>query len=124
VFAICYLLYWKKHFKHTMSLYLICYGIFRFSIEYLRGDHRGELLGFISPSQFWSILMVVIGVGLYFLLNWLFQKRFMEHASTLPSGGNAEENTVQTIEESSTEAAESVEETPAKTESESMEAEE
>jgi phosphatidylglycerol:prolipoprotein diacylglycerol transferase len=124
VFAICYLLYWKKHFKHTMSLYLICYGVFRFSIEYLRGDHRGELLGFISPSQFWSILMVVIGVGLYFLLNWLFQKRFMEHASTLPSGGNAEENTVQTIEESSTEGAESVEETPAKTESESMEAEE
>lgn len=124
VFAICYLLYWKKHFKHTMSLYLICYGVFRFSIEYLRGDHRGELLGFISPSQFWSILMVVIGVGLYFLLNWLFQKRFMEHASTLPSGGNAEENTVQTIEESSTDAAESVEETPTKTESESMEAEE
>ena len=67
-----------------MSLYLICYGIFRFSIEYLRGDHRGELVGGVSPSQFWSILMVFIGVGVYFLLEWLFQKRFVEQAMLMP----------------------------------------
>lgn len=80
LFTVCYLLYYKKHFKHTMSLYLIVYGIFRFSIEFLRGDHRGELLGFISPSQFWSILMVVGGVAVYFLLDWLFKKRAQELA--------------------------------------------
>lgn len=124
VFAICYLLYWKKHFKHTMSLYLICYGIFRFSIEYLRGDHRGELLGFISPSQFWSILMVVIGVGLYFFLEWLFKKRFVEQALALPSSENGEENPAQTMEEGSVESAESVEEALEEMEQETMEAEE
>ena len=90
LFALCYLLYWKKHFKHTMSLYLILYGIFRFCLEYLRGDHRGELLGGISPSQFWSLLMVAIGVGVYFLLEWLFQKRFVELATTTPNGADGE----------------------------------
>ena len=80
MFTICYLLYWKKNFKHNMSLYLIVYGIFRFSIEYLRGDHRGELLGFISPSQFWSILMIIGGVAVYFLLEKLFKQREEELA--------------------------------------------
>ena len=105
VFAICYLLYWKKHFKHTMSIYLICYGIFRFSIEYLRGDHRGELVGSISPSQFWSILMVVIGVGLYFFFEWLFKKRFMEKGLKEPNAiEEQEEKAVEVTQEISEEA--------------------
>lgn len=110
IFAICYLLYWKKHFKHTMSLYLICYGIFRFSLEYLRGDHRGELVGGISPSQFWSILMVVIGVGVYFLLEWLFPKRAAEKAAMAALETAKEAETSETVEE--TETLERVEETP------------
>ncbi len=81
LFAICFLLYWKKNFKHNLSVYLIAYGIFRFAIEFLRGDDRGELLGFMSPSQFWSVLMVVAGVGVYFLLDWLFKKRAAELAA-------------------------------------------
>ena len=80
LFTLCYLLYWKKNFKHNLSLYLVAYGIFRFLIEFLRGDDRGQLLGVISPSQFWSILMVVAGVGVYFLLEWLFKKREAELA--------------------------------------------
>ena len=82
LFAICFLLYWKKNFKHTFSLYLVAYGIFRFCLEFLRGDNRGELLGFMSPSQFWSVLMVVAGVGTYFLFGWLFKKRAEELALT------------------------------------------
>ena len=57
-----------------MSVYLICYGIFRFCIEFLRDDSRGALVGGISPSQFWSIIMVVAGVGLIFLVEWLYKK--------------------------------------------------
>ena len=94
LFAVCYLLYWKKNFKHNLSLYLIVYGIFRFLIEFLRGDDRGQLLGGISPSQFWSILMVVAGVGVYFLLKWLFQKREAELAEIEKA------ETAETIEES------------------------
>ncbi len=78
LFAVCMLLYWKKDFKHNLSLYLICYGVFRFCLEFLRNDHRGELLGGITPSQFWSICMVVIGIGLIFLMNWLLKRRKVE----------------------------------------------
>lgn len=81
LFAICYILVWKKDFKHNLSLYLIVYGIFRFLIEFLRDDDRGQLFAGISPSQFWSILMVVGGVAVYFLLNWARKKRAAELAS-------------------------------------------
>ena len=74
LFAICFILLMKRDFKHNMSVYLIAYGIFRFCIEFLRDDDRGELFAGISPSQFWSILMVVAGVGVYFLVNWLYKK--------------------------------------------------
>ncbi len=78
LFAICFLLLMKKKFRHNLSVYLIAYGIFRFLIEYLRADSRGELLPGISPSQFWSILMVVAGVGVYFLLEYFYKKREKE----------------------------------------------
>ena len=64
----------KKDFKHNLSLYLVSYGIFRFLIEYVRADHRGEFVAGISPSQFWGIIMVVAGVALYLTL-WYLDKR-------------------------------------------------
>ena len=120
LFTLCYLLYWKKNFKHNLSLYLVVYGIFRFCIEYLRGDDRGQLIGMISPSQFWSILMVVGGVAVYFLLEWLFKKRDAELAlaeEEVPKVEQAEEQaqtettSVENIEESDKKTA------PAETES-------
>ncbi len=78
--ATCLFLVLKKNFKHNLSVYLIAYGIFRFCIEFLRDDKRGELTGGISPSQFWSIAMVVLGVGVYFLLERAFKKRASELA--------------------------------------------
>lgn len=74
LFAVCFYLLMKKDFKHNLSVYLICYGIFRFCIEFLRADNRGTFIGSISPSQFWSILMVVAGVGVYFLVEYLYKK--------------------------------------------------
>ena len=80
LFAICFILLWKKKFRYNLSVYLIAYGIFRFAIEYLRADERGGFIPGISPSQFWSILMVVAGVGLIFFMRWLFKKRDAELA--------------------------------------------
>ena len=51
-----------------MGIYCIGYGIFRFLIEFLRGDDRGKLFNLLSPSQFWSIVMIIIGVFLIFAL--------------------------------------------------------
>ena len=62
VFAVTSFLVIKKDFRFNLETYLISYGVFRFVIEYLRTDYRGDFLGIISPSQFWSVLMVVLGV--------------------------------------------------------------
>ena len=70
LFALCgamaYLLL-KKKFVYNLSVYLIAYGVFRFAIEYLRDDHRGALVAGISPSQFWSVCMIVVGILLVFI---------------------------------------------------------
>ena len=61
----------KKISKYNLGIYAIAYGIFRFFIEFLRGDDRGSLVGVLSPSQWTSILLIIFGV---FLI--LFQKGF------------------------------------------------
>ena len=80
LFAICFILLWKKNFRYNLSVYLIAYGVFRFLLEYVRADDRGSFIPGISPSQFWSILMVVSGIGLIFLMRWLFKRRDAELA--------------------------------------------
>lgn len=45
------------------ALFFIFYGIGRFAIEFLRNDYRGAV-GFLSTSQFISLIIVVMGVCL------------------------------------------------------------
>ena len=72
--AVCLVLLLKKGFRYNMSLYLIAYGVFRFAIEFLRDDERGELVGFVTPSQFWALLMIVLGVVLIFAVRYWYRK--------------------------------------------------
>jgi len=51
---------------YEMPIYLISYGIWRFVIEFFRGDHRGGLPG-LSPSQYVAILMFIAGIVLIVL---------------------------------------------------------
>lgn len=90
LFAITFLLVMKWNFRHNLSVYLICYGIFRFLIEFVRADDRGSLVGGISPSQFWSLLMIVIGVGLFFALHFLFPVKKAEDEAVAENGDTAE----------------------------------
>lgn len=77
--AVMALLYFKYRFNYNFSVYMIAYGIWRFLIEFVRDDARGELVGnAITPSQFWSILMVVLGVGYIFLQKYVLEKQ-MKH---------------------------------------------
>ena len=62
------------NFKYNMSVYLISYGVWRFVIEYFRGDYRGSLIPGLSPSQFWSIVMVLLGIGIFFLYRYFDPK--------------------------------------------------
>lgn len=64
----------KSITKDTMAIYLISYGIFRFLLEFIRGDERGQM-GVLSPSQYWCILLLVVGIVLIFLdRKYIFKK--------------------------------------------------
>lgn len=63
--AILFLLAYKKFFKYNMSIYLFSYGIFRFLLEFLRGDNRGAII-LLSPSQWISIIAIIISIILFF----------------------------------------------------------
>lgn len=67
--AVMIVLFFVFNFKYNMSVYLIGYGIWRFIIEFFRGDvtERGQLIPGLSPSQFWSLLMVIGGIAFFFL---------------------------------------------------------
>jgi phosphatidylglycerol:prolipoprotein diacylglycerol transferase len=58
-------------FKYTFIVYLGSYSIFRFIIEFFRGDDRGNFLGIFSPSQVWSIFIWIIIVPFFFVLKKL-----------------------------------------------------
>lgn len=59
--------------KHQTKIYMVSYGTFRFLLEFLRGDSRGAVpiikdipfLSWVSPSQFLSFILLVIGILLF-----------------------------------------------------------
>lgn len=66
----------RHQYRMTLQTYMISYGIFRFFIEYLRGDHRGSFIPGLTPSQFWALLLflgglVYLGITIY----WNKQKK-------------------------------------------------
>ncbi len=93
--GICAYLVMKKNFRYNMCIYLAAYGVFRFCLEFVRGDRRGEFLFGITPSQFWSIVMVFASVGVYFLLKKAFAKADAEAANTTKA--EEEDDTVVSI---------------------------
>ena len=74
MFALCSLLFYKRDYKYNLPLYMVCYGVFRFFIEFIRGDDRGAFILGVSPSQFWSIFLVIGGIAVFFLIKYLYKK--------------------------------------------------
>lgn len=72
--AVLIVLFFKFHSKDTMAIYLVSYGIWRFVIEYFRDDYRGDFIPGLSPSQFWSIIMVLAGIAVFFLYRYFDKK--------------------------------------------------
>lgn len=92
MFAVCSYLVLKKNFRYNMCIYLASYGIFRFCLEFLRGDDRGEFLLGMSPSQFWSLIMIFASVEVYFMLRRAFRVYDAEQAACVENGGDGEED--------------------------------
>lgn len=63
--------------KNQTKIYFVSYGVFRFFLEFLRGDSRGSVpfISWLSPSQLLSIILLIVGVLLFIfedkLVNWL-----------------------------------------------------
>lgn len=68
ILFLCLIYYSRKVRKSgsILGIYLICYAIMRFSLEFLRGDLvRGIFLG-VSTSQWISLLLIPLGLYLIF----------------------------------------------------------
>ena len=79
------LLYFRFKFNYNFSVYAIAYGIWRFILEYFRADDRGAPILGLQPSQFWSILMVIAGIG-YFFLQYFLLRKLMKHPELQKKG--------------------------------------
>ena len=77
LFAVLLYLAVKKKCAFTASIYLIVYGVWRFFIEFARDDDRGASgISFLSPSQLTAILLVVAGIALIFLYQYVLKKLY------------------------------------------------
>lgn len=81
--TVMFVVWYKKHFNCNFGVYAIAYGVWRFVIEFFRDDYRGAKIIGLQPSQFWSILMVGIGVAYFFAYKYLF-KKYMKHPELQP----------------------------------------
>ena len=63
-----YLVYRIYHRKsYCLPIYMVGYGVWRYLIEFLRGDSRGATFtSLLTPSQLTALIMIVGGVTLYF----------------------------------------------------------
>jgi len=57
----------KKFQGQLLIFYIIAYGIFRFIIEFFRGDPRGQFF-MLSTSQWMSIFFIFLGVFYFYRL--------------------------------------------------------
>ncbi len=81
--AVMVVLLFKFKFKYNLAVYAIAYGVWRFVIEFVRKDHRGSFIPGITPSQLWSIVIVLLGIGYFFLYKY-FLCRFEKHPELQP----------------------------------------
>lgn len=55
--------------SYNLPIYLAVYGVWRFFIEYLRFDDRGEtIVSFLTPSQLTSIVLVLVSAALFVVM--------------------------------------------------------
>ncbi len=60
--------YWNPFTGFTMPAYFVLYGVFRFIVEFYRGDHNPVHVFGLTDQQVFSILFALFGVGLFLVL--------------------------------------------------------
>lgn len=70
LFALLSYMLLKKRLNIILSCYLVGYGIWRIIIEIFRTDERGAVILGLQPSQWQSIIFIVLGVALIGIYLW------------------------------------------------------
>ena len=60
---------YKKTRKYNIEIYCITYGVFRFVMEFFRGDERGGTGFFLTPSQLICVILWIAAVLLILFRN-------------------------------------------------------
>lgn len=60
--------YWSPYDGFTMPAYFVLYGLFRFVVEFFRGDHNPVHIFGLSDQQVFSIVFALTGIMLFFFL--------------------------------------------------------
>ena len=70
------IIFYKKLKERFTEVYCFSYGVFRFILEFWRGDDRGSTGFALSPSQLMSIVLIGYGVAVIFCKRGKILKRF------------------------------------------------
>lgn len=70
--------FYKKLKGENLAIYLVFYSVFRFILEFWRGDDRGAVGFFLSPSQFMSIVLFACGILVYLFKRGVVFKKLVE----------------------------------------------
>ena len=70
----------RKYVGTIGGVYLILYGVMRFLIEFMRGDHKDSILG-LTPSQFIAVAIAIPGgIIVYLTARKLGRRQETKHA--------------------------------------------
>jgi len=59
----------------NLSSYLVFYGIWRYFIENLRADYRGDtVVEWLTPSQLTALLLIAVGIALVFVEHYVTRR--------------------------------------------------
>jgi len=76
VYAILVLTFRRPHVSGRIAaLYLMCYPVVRFSLEFLRGDHRLRTGMGVDFAQWTSVILFAAGLALWIVLGRLQNRR-------------------------------------------------
>ena len=68
---------------HLLETYAFAYGVFRFSLEFLRGDDRGATGIAVTPSQLMSVVLIALGVLVLLYKRGIIMKKLAERMRSL-----------------------------------------
>ncbi len=81
LFLLFAFLVWRVISKksYNLPIYMIAYGVWRYIIEFARGDERGEtIIKIFTPSQLIAVIMVVGGIFLFLFEQYYEEKHAAE----------------------------------------------